>query len=321
MSAYREAARRVFEIEIESLGQAAAALDDSFDRAVGAILECRGKVIVTGLGKSGAVGRKIAATLSSTGTPAVFLHASEGAHGDIGIIDRGDLVLAISYSGQSDELAAIIPSIKRLGVTLIAMTGGADSPLAKAGDILLPVVVEKEACPLGLAPTSSTTATLVMGDALAVAVYEARGFTAEDFAFRHPGGALGRSLLRVSDLMHAGDEIPSCPESASMRDVIVEMTKKKLGMTCIVDTAGALAGIITDGDLRRIVTKASGDFLSLEARSVLSPNPRTVSGDALAVQALTLMEERKITSLIVADETRRPVGVIHIHDILRSKVV
>jgi arabinose-5-phosphate isomerase len=315
-----ESGRRVFDIEIESLRAVRDGLDERFSAAARAVMECRGKVIVTGLGKSGAIGRKIAATFSSTGTPAAFLHATEGVHGDLGIIDRNDLVIAISYSGEQNELAQIIPAIKRLEVVLIAITGNPASTLGKAAEIVLPVTVPQEACPLGLAPTSSTTATLAMGDALAVSVYEARGFTAEDFAFRHPGGALGRSLLRVSDLMHTGDQLPLCSESAAMGDVILEMTRKKLGMTCVVDASGKLAGIITDGDLRRLIQR-DPNLLSRTAAECMTRSPKTVEPEILAVRALTLMEDRQITSLVVAEPDGRLSGVIHIHDILRSKVI
>lgn len=313
--------RRVFEIETAALAAVRDRLGEDFARAAAAILGCHGKVIVTGLGKSGHVARKIAATLSSTGTPAAFLHAAESVHGDIGIIDRGDLVIAISYSGEQPELAQLLPAVQRLGVTLIAITGQPASTLGKAGQIVLSVAVPQEACPLGLAPTSSTTATLALGDALAVAVHEARGFTAEDFAFRHPGGSLGRSLARVGDLMAKGADVPSCAETASMGEVLLEMSRKKLGMACLVDAAGALAGICTDGDLRRILERNLPDLVTRPAKELMSRNPRTVSSDLLAVQALTIMEDQRITSLVVTDDAARPVGVLHIHHILRSKVV
>lgn len=315
-----DAARRVFEIEIESLRFVQSRLDDAFTNTARAILDCRGKVIITGLGKSGAVGRKISATFSSTGTPAVFLHAAESLHGDIGIIDKNDIVIAISYSGEQPELSNIIPTIKRLGIRFIAMTGAPDSTLGRAADFVLPVTIPKEACPLGLAPTSSTTAILAMGDALAVAVYESRGFSATDFAFRHPGGALGRSLATVADLMHKGDELPLCRESAPMSEALVEMTRKKLGATCIVDDAGALVGVFTDGDLRRLVQSRT-DFLALPARDFMARSPRTITREILAVRALTIMEENRITSLVIVDDSKRPEGIIHIHDILRSKVI
>lgn len=317
-----ERARQVFDIEIDGLRQLRDRLDDSFARAVEALLACHGKVIVTGLGKSGAIGRKIAATLASTGTPAIFLHATEGVHGDLGIIARDDLVLAISYSGETDEFTLIMPAIKRLNVPVIAVTGNSDSLLARTATIVLSVAVPREACPLGLAPTTSTTATLVLGDALAVAVYDRRGFTAEDFAFRHPGGSLGRSLLSVADLMHSGEQMPCVRESAPLSEVILEMSRKKLGMTCVVDGDGALAGVVTDGDLRRLLEENRPNLLATPIRDLLrSRSPRTIAADSLAVQALTIMEERQITSLIIAGDDRKPLGVIHIHDILRSKVV
>jgi arabinose-5-phosphate isomerase len=316
-----ETARRVFSIEIDSLRHVAARLDGRFEEAVRAILATRGKVIVTGLGKSGAVGRKIAATFSSTGAPAIYLHPTEGVHGDLGVIARDDLVIAISYSGETEELSRLLPPIRRLGVILIAITGAPRSTLGQAASIVLDAGIPQEACPLGLAPTSSTTATLVLGDALAIAVLEARGFTAEDFAFRHPGGSLGRSLLRVSDLMHTGESLPLSRASDAMRAAIVEMSRKKLGMTAILDETGRLVGIFTDGDLRRTVQEASGEILDRPVAEFMTRAPRTIDRDRLAVQALTLMEERKITSLVVADAEGRPEGVIHIHDILRSKVV
>lgn len=316
-----EAGRRVFEIEIEALKHVQARLGETFISAAQAIFDCHGKVIVTGLGKSGAVGRKIAATFSSTGTPAVFLHAADSVHGDIGIIGKNDIVVAISYSGEQPELSLIVPVIKRLGVRFIAITGRPDSELARSADIVLLATVPQEACPLGLAPTSSTTAILALGDALAVAVYEARGFTTTDFAFRHPGGALGRSLATVKDLMHSGEALPVCNARDPMSQVIMEMTRKKLGMTCIVDDAGTLKGVFTDGDLRRLIQKDEGNFLPVEASKLMASAPKTTSPDLLAVQALTIMEERRITSLVVVDPGNKPIGVLHIHDILRSKVI
>jgi len=316
-----EDAKKVFDIEISALKGVASSLNENLVKAISAIEAREGKVIVTGLGKSGAVGRKIAATLSSTGTPTVFIHAAEGLHGDLGIIDKKDIAIAISYSGETNELSLLIPAIKRLGVKLIAITGKLDSTLGRAADISLSVNIDKEACPLGLAPTSSTTAILVMGDALAVALYRAKNFTAEDFALRHPGGALGRSLKKVSELMHKGEEIPVSNEDDSMSDVIIEMTKKKLGMTCIVNSKGKLKGIVTDGDLRRLMQKRQNNALELKASEVMTKSPRTINETEFAVKALTVMEENKITSLVVADKMQRPVGVIHIHDILRSKVV
>lgn len=315
-------ARRVFEIEIEALRHVEANLGASFEKAVTHILECRGKVIVTGLGKSGAIARKIAATFSSTGTPAVFLHATEGLHGDIGVIDRNDLILGVSYSGETDEISLILPAIKRLGNRFVAITGNQESTLARNAEVVILVTVPKEACPMGLAPTSSTTATLVMGDALAVAVYSARGFTKEDFAFRHPGGSLGRALLRVSDLMHTGLELPLCRHSETLAAAVLVITDGALGMACIVDDDGRLWGLLTDGDIRRMCRpKIDGVFEKKLSEILESRTPLTIEEDCLAVQALTIMEERKITSLVVLDKERRPKGVLHIHDILRSKVV
>lgn len=322
MSNRLEMAREVFSTEIEALAWVRDRLDESFPSAVEAVLRCRGKVVLTGLGKSGAVARKIASTFSSTGTPSVFLHATEGVHGGLGVIDHNDLLVAVSNSGETEELSLLVPAVKRLGVPLIAITGRADSTLARAAATVLCSAVPREACPLGLAPTSSTTAALVLGDALAVAVYRIRGFTEEDFAFRHPAGALGRSLLTVADLMHSGEELPLCPATAPLSDAILEMSRKKLGMTCVLGQDGKLDGILTDGDLRRLMQDHHHLRLDQSLLQVLrSRNPRTIEGQALAVQALNRMEAAKITSLIIVDGQGRPQGVIHIHDILRSKVV
>lgn len=322
MTDYLTNARSVFDVEIEALQSVRESLDGAFVQAAETILDCRGKVIVTGLGKSGAIARKFAATLSSTGTPAVFLHLAEGIHGDLGVIDSNDIVVGISYSGETGEISGLISTIRRLKVKLIAITGHLDSSLAKAADIAVPVAVPREACPLGLAPTSSTTASLALADALAVVVHQARGFTKEDFAMRHPGGSLGRSLLRVEDLMHTGDALPLAKSSDPLGTAILEMTRQKLGIVCIADEHGKLAGVITDGDLRRLLQSGDDKLLSkATGEAVLAKNPRTVQPDTLAVQALTIMEDNRITALIAVDADHRPTGVIHIHDILRSKVV
>ncbi|MBL4888887.1 MAG: KpsF/GutQ family sugar-phosphate isomerase [Candidatus Lindowbacteria bacterium] len=314
--------REVFDIEIEALRSVRDNLDDSFVQASLALLECRGKVIVTGLGKSGAIARKAAATFCSTGTPAIFLHATESVHGDLGVIAENDLVLAISYSGETSEISLIMPMVQRLGIKMIAITGSSNSSLAKNADIVLSVNIPQEACLLGLAPTSSTTATLALADALAVAVHEARGFTEEDFALRHPAGSLGRSLLRVSDLMHKEDELPVCLNTASLGEAIVEMTQKKLGNTTVVNEKGSLTSIVTDGDLRRLWPLKIDNILEQPLNNLpLSKSPKTISQDLLAVQALTIMEDMKITSLIIVDENNCPKGIIHIHDILRAKVI
>jgi len=281
---------------------------------------CRGRVIVTGMGKSGIIGRKIAATLASTGTPAYFLHPAEGVHGDIGMMARGDVVLALSNSGETDEVLAVLPAIKRLAVPLILLTGSPGSTLARQADVILDVGVSEEACPMNLAPTSSTTAALAMGDALAMALLDVRGLRAEDYAALHPRGALGwQSLFRVRDLMHVGDAVPVITEMATMKEVIEEMSAKRFGMTTVVDGAGRLVGVITDGDLRR-QQLAHGSLLDRRAGDCMTADPKCVGADDLAARALALMEG-VMTSLVITDEAGRPAGVIHIHDILRAKIL
>jgi arabinose-5-phosphate isomerase len=276
--------------------------------------------VVTGIGKSGIVGRKVAATLASVGTPALFLHPAEGVHGDIGMVARGDVVLAISNSGETDEVLTILPAIKRLGVPLILLTGSPESTIARNADVVLDVSVAEEACPMTLVPTSSTTASLAMGDALAVALLELRGITPEDFAVFHPGGNLGRRFLKVENLMHVGEAVPIVHEETGMREVILEMTGKRLGATSVVDDNGALVGIITDGDLRRAFQRDPQIFAKA-AREAMSRNPKTIGPDELAVKALEVMESYAITQLLVVDGQRRPAGIIHLHDILRAKIV
>ncbi|MFN8544163.1 MAG: KpsF/GutQ family sugar-phosphate isomerase [Candidatus Binatia bacterium] len=313
-------ARRVLDVEARALGALRDRLDVTFDRAVALLLACRGKVVVAGVGKSGLVARKIAATLASTGTPAFFLHAGEGSHGDLGMLARGDALLAVSYGGSNGEMLALLPWVRRFGIPLLALTGAADSPLARAAEVVLDVSVPEEACPLGLAPTASTTATMALGDALAVALLEERGFTADDFALLHPGGALGRRLQRVDDLMHRGAEVPIVNGAASLQDTILEMTAKRLGVTGVCD-GGALIGVVTDGDLRRGLERAA-DVRALTARDLMTAAPKTIAADALAAQAVAVMERHKITSLfVVEDGTHRPLGVIHLHDLLRAGVV
>ncbi len=322
-TARQDRARRVLDVELAGLAAVRARIGDSFDRALDVLLGCRGKVVVTGVGKSGLVGRKIAATFASTGTPALFLHASEGSHGDLGVLARGDVLVAASYSGESKELLQLLPLAQRLEIPLLVLTGAPASPLGRAADVTLDVSVPDEACPLGLAPTASTTATMAIGDALAVAVYEERGFTADDFALLHPGGALGRRLLRVDDLMHRDDALPRVAPGASLQDTIAEISGKRLGMTTVVDAAGALVGIITDGDLRRGIER-SVDVRSLAARDLMTSDPRTIERSALAAQAVAVMERapRPVTALVVLEDgTRLPVGVIHLHDVLRAGVM
>ncbi|PYO11756.1 MAG: D-arabinose 5-phosphate isomerase [Candidatus Rokuibacteriota bacterium] len=317
----RRLAERVLRIEAEAILGLIAKLDERFERAVELLRACAGRVIVTGMGKSGLIGRKIAATLASTGTPAYFLHPAEGVHGDLGMVARGDVVLALSNSGETDEVLAILPPLKRLGVPILLLTGNPTSSLARQCEVVLDVSVPEEACPMNLAPTSSTTAALAAGDALALALLELRGLRPEDYAALHPRGSLGwRALFRVADLMLTGDAVPVVPENTPLREVIVEMTRKRKGMTTVIDGAGRLVGVITDGDLRRLhLTGKSIDDLS--AGEVTSREPKTIRADDLAAKALEVMETWQITSLVIVDPGRRPVGLIHMHDILRAKIV
>jgi arabinose-5-phosphate isomerase len=313
-------ARRVLAIEAAAITALAERLDSAFPRAVELVAGCAGKVVVTGMGKSGHVCRKIAATLASTGTPALFLHAAEALHGDLGMLERKDLVLAVSNSGETAEILDLVPILKRLELPLIALTGRPVSTLGRAADVVIDVGVAEEACPLGLAPTASTTATLAMGDALAVALLEHRGFRPEDFAALHPAGALGRRLLRVADLMHTGMAVPVVAVTTAMKDVLLEITSKRLGVAAVVDADGRLAGVVTDGDLRRALA-ASGDILARATAAVMSRQPKTIAAEALAAQALAIMERHAITSLFITDTAGCPAGVIHLHDLLRAGVV
>jgi arabinose-5-phosphate isomerase len=314
-------ARRVLDIEAAALTTLRDRLGESFHRAVDLMIGCRGKVIVTGVGKSGIVGRKVAATLSSTGTPAVFLHAGEGGHGDVGTLVRGDVLIAISNSGENEEVLRLLPATRRFAIPLIGITGNPASTLGRAADVALDVSVPEEACPLGLSPTASTTATMALGDALAVTLLAERGFSAEDFALLHPAGALGRRLLRVEDVMHRGNELPLVGMEAPLKDTLLEMTSKRFGATGVVDAAGELVGIITDGDLRRGLERAD-DVRALTARDLMTARPKTIAAGALAAAAVAVMERHKITSLFVlADGSRRPEGVIHLHDLLRAGIV
>jgi arabinose-5-phosphate isomerase len=314
-------AQRTFDIEAQALIGLKARLGDDFGRAVRAMLACRGRVVVMGMGKSGHIGRKIAATLASTGTPALFVHPAEASHGDLGMVTAGDVVLAISNSGESDELDAIVPPLKRLGVTLVAMTGRADSSLARHADITLSSAVDQEACPLNLAPTASTTAQLALGDALAVALLDARGFRQEDFARSHPGGALGRKLLmHVRDLMRQGDDVPVVGPETMLVEVMREMTRKGLGATAVADAERRVLGIFTDGDLRRLVEKGV-DLRALTAREVMHARPKLVREDALAVEAADMMEAHRITSVLVVDAAGRLIGALNSNDLMRAKVI
>jgi len=314
-------ARNVLAIEADAVKALASRLDERFLDAVGFILACRGRVVVTGVGKSGHIARKIASTMASTGTPAFFLHAAEASHGDLGMITRDDVVLALSNSGQTDELLTIVPLIKRQGAKLIAVTGNADSGLAKEADVHLDARVAQEACSLNLAPTASTTAALALGDALAVALLDARGFDEQAFARAHPGGALGRRLLtHVSDVMRRGDDVPSVHETASFFDVLLEMSKKGMGMAAMVDSKGRALGIFTDGDLRRTLERQP-DLRALKATDIMKREPRTISPNKLAAEAVELMERHKISQLLVVSDTGELVGALNTHDLLRAKVI
>ena len=317
----RRLAERVLRMEADAILGLIPKLDERFEQAVELLRGCAGRVIVTGMGKSGLIGRKIAATLASTGTPAYYLHPAEGVHGDLGMIARGDVVLALSNSGETDEVLAILPPLKRLGVPILLLTGNPTSSLARQCEVVIDVSVSEEACPMNLAPTSSTTAALALGDALAMALLELRGLRPEDYAALHPRGSLGwRALFRVADLMLTGEAVPVVPEQTPLREVIVEMTRKRKGVTTVVDGSGQLVGIVTDGDLRRLhLTGKPIDDLS--AGQVASREPKTIGADELAAKALEVMETWQITSLVIADPARRPIGLIHMHDILRAKIV
>ncbi len=314
--------RRVVEVETAALQALARRIDGAFSAACRLILDSKGRVVATGMGKSGHIARKIAATLASTGTPAFFVHPAEAGHGDLGMITDADVVLALSYSGESDEILALLPALKRQGNAVIAMTGRPESSLAREADVHLDVGVPAEACPLDLAPTSSTTASLAMGDALAVALLEARDFTADDFARSHPAGSLGRRLLlHITDVMHAGDEVPRVGTDASLAEALVEMSRKRLGLTAIVDAYGRLQGIFTDGDLRRALDDPGLDVRAAKIADVMTRNPKTIAADQLAAEAARLMETHKINGLVVVDGQGRAVGALNIHDLLRARVV
>jgi arabinose-5-phosphate isomerase len=314
-------AARTFEIEARALLGLAARQGEGFANAVRCMLECTGRVVVMGMGKSGHVGRKIAATLASTGTPAFFVHPAEASHGDLGMLITGDVVLAISNSGEVDELAAILPALRRIGVTLVAMTGKPESTLARHADFVLDSAVEEEACPLNLAPTASTTAQMALGDALAVALLDARGFREEDFARSHPGGSLGRKLLmHVHDLMRSGEAVPRVAPEASFNELLRQMTSKGLGFTAVVDVAGRPAGIFTDGDLRRLIERGA-DLRTLQAHQVMHTSPRLVRAGDLAVDAADVMEQHRITSVLVVDEQGLLVGALNSNDLMRAKVI
>jgi arabinose-5-phosphate isomerase len=314
-------ARRVLDVEAAAVAALSSRLDEQFARAVEIVYRCTGRTVVSGMGKSGHVARKIASTLASTGTPAFFLHPAEASHGDLGMITAQDVMVALSNSGESAELLAIVPLVKRRGARLVAITGNASSSLAREADAHLDAGVAEEACPLGLAPTASTTAALALGDALAVALLEARGFGAEDFAQSHPGGTLGRRLLtHVSDVMRKGDAIPSVRRGATLSEVVLEMSRKGMGMTAVLEADGRVAGIFTDGDLRRTLEK-SLDMRSTAIDGLMSPRPRTVRPERLAVEAVKLMEDHRIGQVLVVDETLRLVGALNLHDLFRAGVI
>ena len=318
---YSEVARRTIRMEAQAVELLEQRIGQDFHQACDLIMNCSGRVVVTGMGKSGHIGRKISATLASTGTPSFFVHPGEASHGDIGMITESDIVLALSNSGTTSEIITLLPLIKRMGTPLISMTGNPESTLAQASEAHLDIQVSAEACPLGLAPTTSTTATLVMGDALAITLLEARGFTAEDFAFSHPGGALGRKLLlKVEDIMHSGDKLPQVTTDTPLRLALLEMTTKGFGMTTVVNASGELQGVFTDGDLRRAVDN-NIDINSTPIGEMIKNKCRAVHRDLLAAEALKIIEDFKITALVVEDSDNRPIGVLHMHDILRAGVM
>ncbi|MBY6187232.1 KpsF/GutQ family sugar-phosphate isomerase [Marinobacter hydrocarbonoclasticus] len=320
-SQFREWGQRVIEIEKAAIDGLNRFIDDAFIGACQTIMACKGKVVVMGMGKSGHIGNKIAATLASTGTPAFFMHPGEASHGDLGMLSKEDVVIAISNSGEAGEIMTLMPVIRRWGVPVIAMTGKPESSLAKVAQHHLCIAVDEEACPLGLAPTSSTTATLVMGDALAVVLLQAKGFTADDFAMSHPGGALGRRLLlRVSDLMHSGERLPRVTEAVTISEALLEISAKGLGMTAVVDDSGKLSGLFTDGDLRRVLD-ARVDIHTTPIGTVMTKNPVTITGPLLAAEALKLMEERKINGLVIVDNEGRPEGALNMMDMLKAGVL
>lgn len=316
-----DTARRVLKIEAQAIQDVFARLDDSFENAVDILFACKGRVVVTGMGKSGLIGRKISATLSSTGTPSFFLHPADALHGDLGMLARGDSVLAVSYGGETDEIIQLLEALKRLEAPLVTLTGKINSTLAKASDVVLDVSVREEACSLNLAPTASTTVAMAVGDALAVSLLERRGFQPQDFADLHPAGRLGTKLLRVEHTMHTGDAFPRVSLNTPMVDVIHEMSSKGLGMTTVLDADGRLAGIITDGDLRRLMEKHRGATLEMTAADAMTRNPQTIGSHVLASEALNQMEKRKITSVVVVDDSKKVVGVVHLHDLWTLELI
>jgi len=316
-----DTARRVLKIEAQAITEALARLDATFEKAVDILFACKGRVAVTGMGKSGVVGRKISATLSSTGTPSFFLHPADALHGDLGMLARGDVMLAVSYGGETREILALLDALKRLEIPLVALTGNAKSTIAQASEVVLDVSVSEEACPLNLAPTASTTVAMAVGDALAVSLLERRDFRHDDFAALHPAGSLGKRLLRVEKTMHVGDALPKVALDTPMPAVFHEMSAKKLGMTTVANGDGTLAGIITDGDLRRLMEKHGGATLTMTADQCMNTKPQVVRPQVLASEALTLMEKRKITSVVVVDESNKLLGVVHLHDLWTLELI
>jgi arabinose-5-phosphate isomerase len=316
-----DTARRVLKIEAQAIQDVLARLDASFERAVELLFACQGRVVVTGMGKSGLIGRKISATLSSTGTPSFFLHAAEALHGDLGMLARGDAILAVSYGGETEEIVRLLEALKRLEVPLVTLTGKTQSTLAEASDVVLDVSVREEACSLNLAPTASTTVAMAVGDALAVSLLERRKFQPDDFAALHPAGRLGKKLLRVEHLMHAGEALPRVSTATPMTDVFHEMSNKGLGMTTVLAPDGRLAGILTDGDLRRLMEKHRGAVLEMRAADGMTKNPQTIGPHVLASEALNLMEKRKITSIVVVDQAKGVLGVVHLHDLWTLELI
>jgi arabinose-5-phosphate isomerase len=314
-------ARKVLKTEAEAVHALAGRLDSNFEKVVDMVFESKGRVVVSGMGKSGLVGKKIAATLASTGTPAFFLHPAEAIHGDLGMVTSADIIIAISNSGETDELVGLIPFLKRFSVGLVSMTGNPGSTLSRVADLNLDISVKEEACPLGVVPTASTTAAMAMGDALAVALLMRRGYREEDFAFFHPGGSLGKKLfVKVKDLMHSGDAVPVVSRETAMTKAVMEISSKRLGMTIVADSAGKVLGIITDGDLRRGIERWGKSVFDMKAAEVMTQNPRTISEDELAAKALSIMEQYSITALVVPDSEGRARGIIHLHDLLKQGI-
>ncbi len=322
MSELIEQAKNIIKIEADAVGALVERIDERFVEAIEIMYSCTGKVVVTGMGKSGIIGKKIAATLASTGTPSLFLNSAEGSHGDLGMVSKGDVVLAISNSGETEEILNMLPTLKRLDIKIISMTGNLNSVLAKRSDVSIDVSVKEEACPMGLAPTASTTAALAMGDTLAIILLKKKGFSEEDFAVFHPGGNLGRKLLlTVEDLMHAGDTIPVVQMDTLMKDAIIEISSKRFGITAVANDDSRLQGVITDGDLRRGLEKWGADFFSLRAADSMTHSPKTIQKDILAAKAVSIMEKYSITVLMVADSENNIEGIIHLHDLLKAGIV